>query len=72
MFNEHILLVVDHHLLEHELLQPGDLYRAVASISHFIQKFIADVVPSKRSCQFSRVGWTPELIALRHKVTIAG
>ena len=38
VFNQHLLLTMDRRLLQHELLEPGDLDCIVAWISHSIQQ----------------------------------
>ena len=65
MFIQHLLLALDRHLLECELVELDDLDHIVAPMSHSIQQVIIDDIPSKRICQSSRMRLTPELIALK-------
>ena len=64
MFIQHLLLALDRHLLECELLELDDFDHVVAAMSNSIQQAIIDDIPSKWIFQFSRMGLTSELIAL--------
>ena len=64
IFIQHLLLALDWHLLECELLELDDLDHVVAPISNSIQQVIIDDIPSKWIFQFSRMGLTSELTAL--------
>ena len=64
--NQHQLLALQFRILNHELLELGDLDCVIAWISHSIHIVIADVLWSERACSFSRATWTPNFIALRY------